>query len=220
MPKDAPEEAPSKDPEVKVPLPPPSTKRRRKGEEPGEKASSEKASSEKPDKGEKPDKSDRVEVILSNGKKLKDSLAELTPDVIWRSKVRATELDRRISRGSGIDRELQKVHTNKQASQIQKERATALQDEVFQLAEAASTMKLAFMAIRNQDGASLADELTGVSSQAELLKNMTKCAHKLLTDSDVVIDIIHTVAKKLIDVLGLAFPALFNGSNIFRQQIN
>lgn len=207
VPKDSENEEtpPRKGGDPKPPAAAPANKRRRKGEEPTptpDKPSGDKPSSDKPSA----EKGDRIEGLLSNGK---DSLEELTPEVIWRSKIRGAELDRRIGRGSGVDRDLQKVLSNKQASQAQKDRATALQEEVTALAEAVSTMKLAFMAIRNQDGASLADEILGVSSQSELVKNITKCAHKLLTDFDIVIDIVHTVAKKLIEALGLAFPALF-----------
>lgn len=144
-----------------------------------------------------------IDGILGNNKKLKDSLSELSADVLWRSQVRSAEADRRIGKASAAERELSRVIANAKASDAQKSQAASLQEEIAQLAECASSMKMVCLALRNLDGVPLAVEISGESTSNELMKNITKCSHKLLTDFNVLLDIIHTISKKLVDASGL-----------------
>ena len=154
---------------------------------------------QKPQKPEqKPEqKPDRTDIILQNNKKLRDSLAELTPDVIWRSRVRGNELDRRIAKASTCERELDKIQANAKASARQKADASDLSEAVKVLAEEASSLKLTCQAIRNPDAKLLAAELS--NPHGDLATNLAKCAHKLLADHHTVIDAIHVIAKKMME---------------------
>lgn len=155
-----------------------------------------------PSKTEKPDKTDksfeRTEALLGNVQKTKDSLVELTPESIWRSLIRTSELERRLGKVGTCERDLQKVGAGK-ADQLQKARAAQLQDEIQGLAEAIGAMKQFCGIVRGEAPALIQDISTG----QDLAKFLGQCAHKLLSDFAVVIDIVHAISKKLLEASSL-----------------
>ena len=154
-----------------------------------------------PVKAEAKDKAaERLETILTQTQKTKDLLVELTPDTLWRSLVRSTELDRRLGKVPQAERDLQKVACNEKADKGQKARAAQLQDELENLSDCVGAMKQAFLHIRQGEPASLAQD---IASGQEMAKLIGQCANKLFTDFSVLIDIIQVIAKKLVDVPGI-----------------
>ena len=75
-----------------------------------------------------------------------------------------------------------------------------MQDEINSLSEVVSAMKHVCSVFRTSDPASLTQEvLTG----DELAKRVKQCAGKLFSDFTVLIDMIHTCAKKLVEARGM-----------------
>ena len=140
--------------------------------------------------------SERIVAMLTTCQKTKDALAELTPDALWRSLVRATELDRRLGKVAAAERDLQKIGASDKADWQQKARATQMQDEINSLSEVVSAMKHVCSVFRMSDPGALTQE---VLTSQELAKRVKQCAGKLFSDFSVLMDIIHTCAKKLVE---------------------
>lgn len=178
----------TKEPQPKDPMPPPLPPKLRKGKGKGKDG--------KDGAPDKPPKGDRNDTLLTNSQKSLDLVLELTPNVLWKSLVRANELDRRLGKVQAAEREMQKLMANDRANQEQKERAQKLQSEILAAAEVVSSMKQLFLQIRSTD-TSLEQEM--VSGQ-DLTINLAKCSDKLFADAATTMDVIHVMAKRLIDV--------------------
>lgn len=149
-----------------------------------------------PSQGDKPQNkaAERIDMVLATNKKIRDALVECGPDAIWRSAIRAAELDRRLGKISAADRDLQKLLVNGNASEEQKNAATSLQDEISQLGSQVSTLKLLCNTLRSQEPKSLAAE---IHHGSELEKTFSGASKQLFKNFNVLLDMIHFIAKKL-----------------------
>lgn len=139
---------------------------------------------------------ERLESSLANADSVKQSLVELTPEVLWKSLVRATDVERRITKANSTSRELDKLCANDKASQSHKARASQLQDELQQLVDRTTCMRHVFTAFKTGDPKVLAAE---IDSGEELQKNFAACCDKVLNDFTIVLEIIQCVGKKIIE---------------------
>lgn len=118
---------------------------------------------------------------------------------MWKSLVRANELDRRVQKANGAEREMQRLALNDKASQDQKERAEKMQKEIQSWVERVTSLKQVFVTVRASSDAvpSLKDE---VSSGPDLARHFEKCSSLLFKDSATLLEVIQVMAKKLVDV--------------------
>lgn len=146
-----------------------------------------------PDNQGKQDK--RTDNIFNNAQKVLQSLAEVTVDAIWRSLIRSHELDRRLSKAAGSQSELQKLQGSKSDTKV-KSRASKLEDEISQAVTTTTALKEFCRILRLNDQIELGRE---ISKGASLFEQLKVCASRLLAEPSAVQDMIHAVAKKLID---------------------
>ena len=170
----------------------------------------EQRSSEPPAKrhrGKGPDQSaavkatERIDNQLNSADKVLLSLTELTADSLWRSMIRTNELDRRMGRATSAKAEVQKVMTHAAATEQQKTRAEKLHSDIEVAANIAAAMKEVNRLIRGSQPLDLAKQLKS-GEESDLYKSLQGCAVQLMKELSVVIDIITTIAKKLVDVAG------------------
>ena len=90
---------------------------------------------------EKTTPSDRFENQLAEKRKVLRALTELTPEAIWRSLVRATELDRRLGRAGTSQTDLDKILASSHASAQQKNAALTLKEDIEKASASAGAMK-------------------------------------------------------------------------------
>lgn len=185
-------------PKVKVKSAPKAKQQRKEDPSPGTGSKPEKQATLSQSKIEKSEKGNtlRIETTLHQNQKVRDLLLELSPDVLWRSLVRTAELDRRLSKAQASEHELQKVAASDKATAEQKSRAASLQDEIAGLLSCVSAMKQFFLCARSQSADDLAQQ---VSTGTDLMAHLTICAHRLLSDFNVLMDIVHSMAKKLVE---------------------
>lgn len=138
---------------------------------------------------------ERMNTQLSNATNTKKLLAELLPDTLWKSLVRATELERRVTKGNSANRDLEKICASPTTDSSVKKQAEDLQTEITSLVECVNSMKQ-FFTLARSDPKVVIDEIRGGESMG---KHFAACAEKLLSDHSVLIDFVHVVSKKLVD---------------------
>ena len=142
---------------------------------------------------------ERVANLLNSHDKTLASLNEVTPEAIWKSLIRATELDRRTSRSTSAVAELRKLQANPVATPEQKSKAEKLAEDITSAVQTVSAMKELSKCIRQLSSVDLEKEINH-GNDSELAVQMLKCARYLQKDHHVLMDMIQDIPKKLLDV--------------------
>lgn len=172
------------DEEPEHPAPPPPPPKRQRGKSKDEAAAK---------------ATERIEAQLASARKVLQSLTELTPESLWRSLVRTNELDRRLGRAVSVTSDMQKVAAHAHATPDQKATAEKIEQQVKEASTVASAMKELCRWIRQTP---LADIVTGLRKgcfDCELWTHLHICHKHLFKDWSIVVDIVITLAKKLLD---------------------
>lgn len=154
---------------------------------------------------EKNTPSDRFENQLAEKRKVLQALTELTPEAIWRSLVRATELDRRLGRAGTSQTDLDKILASSHASAQQKNAALTLKEDIEKASASAGAMKEVAKMSRSKSHQEIANVICcGVRS--EFYQQLEACAPFLFQDAPTVMDMVQVIAKKLLDAEGKDVP--------------
>eukprot|EP00438_Fugacium_kawagutii_P002975 Skav211136 [mRNA] locus=scaffold4091:150919:152465:+ [translate_table: standard] len=208
-----------------------------------EKEKNEKGPKEEVEKGEKPEKQEKQEkvekekggkrttkkeqqekakaaateaMVMESAEKLLALLTELGGSVVWRSVVRATEIDRRLGRVHQVQAELQDA-----ASAIESGADTSSGKVVLPPEEDERSKKIVAMhqkltaeskrvaALKDLckfiRGASVDDMISDVSSGASILHYYGECFASLICAEGTLVEMIQTIAKKLLDAPDFLF---------------
>ena len=136
------------------------------------------------------------EMILGQCQKTLQLLSELTGEAIWKSMIRANELDRRVSKALTSQGELDKIAANDKADKSQKQRALELEDKISAKSKVVVAFKEVCRVFRSEP-AELAQE---IRSGTVLKEHLKKCSPMLFSEPNILMDMIHVVAKKLFEV--------------------
>lgn len=132
--------------------------------------------------------------------KTADLLREISCESIWRSTIRSAELERRLTKGNSTISELETLMAHVKFPELeasQQDDAKKVVIEIKDLVFWQSAMKECSRSIRNKDAAALAADITDT---AELVEQFAKCAPILFKDISTLADMMHQLAKKLIEV--------------------
>jgi len=138
-----------------------------------------------------------------------DLIGELSPMTIWRSVVRSAELDRRLARVSSAREEISKMLSGGKLSEAQQHQAKELDSKMGDKLEITIALKEVCRIIRSKAADALAKD---IASNTELAPHLGKCAAGLLEDPATFSDMVHCIAKKLVEVSQLK---LFCASYMF-----
>ena len=141
------------------------------------------------------------ESLISQAQKLLESLKELSPDVVWRSVIRAAELDRRLTKVPSLLDELDVLAGDMDAPEDMKAQAGELHVAISKKSEEVTGVKELSRILRFMPLADLAADLDKPDGQ--LLKALEACVDSLLQCPVALPDIIQFIAKKLIDAARL-----------------
>ena len=139
---------------------------------------------------------ERLETSLANAQKALDQLAEVNANVLWRGIVRSNELDRRTSKASTCERDMQRIVANDKASAEQKGKAEVLQRQLPAYSDRVSAMKQVFTIARSSVTDGLDHQIT---NSADFYNHIDKCAEILWCDYPTVMDMVHVIAKKIVE---------------------
>lgn len=179
------------------PSPQPAKRRRGPGgpkaaAKPASKKQSPAAQSEKTKKGAKA--ASGTPDVIGIGQKHLDSLAELTPHVVFKSLVRSAEVDRRLGKSAAILRDLGSKIPEDRADLVQEAESLTLRIQTA-TDEIAATKEVARLA-RQSSPKELAEQ---VCSGKELKEAIKTSSAMLLADRNVTRDLAQQIAKKLVD---------------------
>lgn len=104
-----------------------------------------------------------------------------------------------MQRATSAKGDLLKIHAHGQASDEQKAKATQLEKAIEEAAKTTSALKEVAKLIRGTSAVELA-QVIQAGRTSELFQNLELCKKRLLLDFPVVVDMIQTIAKKLVDV--------------------
>ena len=135
----------------------------------------------------------RAENILQQALKTFQLLEELTCDSIWCSRVRSSELERRLSKAGTSQGDLQKVQANDKADRDQKQRAADMEDKLGAVAKVTQSFKEICVILRGENSV----VVKAISDGPELPALIKDCAAKLLSEPPVFMDMAHVVSKKV-----------------------
>ncbi|CAJ1437080.1 unnamed protein product [Effrenium voratum] len=141
------------------------------------------------------------ESLISQAQKLLESLKELSPDVVWRSVIRAAELDRRLTKVPSLLDELDVLAGDMDAPEDMKAQAGELHVAISKKSEEVTGVKELSRILRFMPLADLAADLDKPDGQ--LLKALEACVDSLLQCPVALPDIIQFIAKKLVDAARL-----------------
>lgn len=141
----------------------------------------------------------RFEVVFSGHEKCAALLDEVTPASIWRSLVRSIEVERRLSKASTTVLDLQQLQSNSNLEDDQIIRSRNLEKCIAENVQWITAMKDAAKSVRTLEPLELSKELSG-SNFSQLF---AKCATQLFADATTLLDMLHTMAKKLFDATWL-----------------
>lgn len=139
----------------------------------------------------------RVATALAGHEKTLALLTEVTVNAVWRSVVRASELDRRLGKATTCREELRKLLENPKLDDADKDKAQDLDKKIESNMETIMATKEVSRLIRSSSPTDLAAEV--VSSQ-NLAKFFAKCSSAILADFATLADMLHNLSKKLIEV--------------------
>ena len=144
---------------------------------------------------------EKISTTIQNVQNVKGLLSELTCEVLWKNSVRATEVDRRLNKAAASNREMEKISASDKASESQKDQACKLQTDLQEMVEAISAMRQIFNSLRSADAKEMAEL---VLEGQDLRKNFDLCADLILGNITIVIELVHSLAKKLMEAGGPA----------------
>lgn len=162
----------------------------------------------KPPKEPKGSKQDRVAASLTSHEKTLQSLREITAEAIWKSLIRATELERRVTRATAAANELQKIPAMPAATEEQKTKADHLAEEIRQVACTVSAMKELSKVTRSLSPADMDREIHRCN-ESELAIHFGSCKDLLAKDGAVLMDVVTAIAKKLLEVAWIQQMCIF-----------
>lgn len=139
----------------------------------------------------------RVATALASHEKTLALLTEVTVNAVWRSVVRASELDRRLGKATTCREELRKLLENPKLDDADKDKAQDLDKKIESNMETIMATKEVSRLIRSSSPTDLAVEV--VSSQ-NLANFFAKCSSAILADFATLADMLHNLSKKLIEV--------------------
>lgn len=160
------------------------------------------AATTKPSPKEKVDKgavkeAARIASTLATHGKVAELLGEVTPNMIWRSTVRAAELERRMSKATSAREDLQKLMGKELDAEIINNVKT-LDESLEDVMVTATSIKEISRIARQSNPESLAK---AISLEGEFVENFGKCSHLLLKDFATLGEVLHAMAKKLVEAL-------------------
>lgn len=136
--------------------------------------------------------------ILEQTGKLKALLQEITGPAMWRSVVRATEVDRRLGRVTAICKELEDaVAEIGDTDAAKKEKLVNTKTSIEDEADRVVALKDICKFIRSSTTQQMIEE---VSSSGSILYQYEKCQKSLIEADGTLPDMVQMIAKKLIDV--------------------
>lgn len=142
----------------------------------------------------------RIDTSLANHQKTLQQLTELTGEAVWKSLIRGTELDRRLTKATAALGDLQKIRATDKIEKAQEDRATQLEDSMAAASKQASALKEACRLLRGSEPATLATE---IHQGSELWAHVEVCGEKLISQPNILMDMIAFSARKLVDAPGL-----------------
>lgn len=142
------------------------------------------------------EKDDRVAQALASHGKTADLIVELKPGDIWRSVVRAAEVDRRMSKVAAAQEDLLKLQASDKMSETEQKQAVALDAKMKQTSDFVLAMKEVSRIVRSKP---LEELVKDVKEGLEFLPHLAKCAGPLLSDIPTISDIVHCLSKKLFE---------------------
>lgn len=154
---------------------------------------------EKTPKEPKGGKQDRVAASLTQHEKTLQSLNEITAEAVWKSLIRATELERRVTRATSATGDLQKIPAMPAATADQKTKADDLAQEIRLVSRNVSAMKELSRVIRSLTPPDMEREIQRCN-HSELATHLDSCRDLLVKDGAVLMDLVTTIAKKLLEV--------------------
>ena len=151
---------------------------------------------------DRPEKDERIAQSLASHGKTADLIVELKPADIWRSVVRAAEVDRRMSKVAAAQEDLLKLRASDKMSEMEQKQADDLDAKMKQSSDFVLAMKEVARIVRSKP---LEELVKDVKEGLELLPHLGKCAGPLLSDIPTISDIVHCLAKKLFEADWLEF---------------
>ncbi|CAJ1401522.1 unnamed protein product [Effrenium voratum] len=127
-------------------------------------------------------------------------LQELTASVVWKSVIRASELDRRLAKGQSTVDELEGLQSNPRADEETKKLAEEMQTKIFTLCQEAASVKEISRVIRQSSPADLAED---VRCGGNLRENFLRCSPGILVDHQTLTEMLQAIAKKLAEAVWL-----------------
>ena len=142
---------------------------------------------------------ERLANSLSTHEKTYQAVEEVTPDAIWRSLIRTTELERKISRASAAATECGKIQANSAASDDLRAKAAELGKDLPRVVEKLTALKELSKCIRGFTAAELEKDISPMKN-SEIARQLEICAVPLADNMHVFMDMIQAMAKKLLEV--------------------
>ena len=128
------------------------------------------------------------------------SLPDFLPKVVWKSVIRASELDRRLAKGQSTVDELEGLQSNPRADEETKKLAEEMQTKIFTLCQEAASVKEISRVIRQSSPADLAED---VRCGGNLRENFLRCSPGILVDHQTLTEMLQAIAKKLAEAVWL-----------------
>lgn len=139
---------------------------------------------------------ERFQNAYNNHEKTDQLLSEVTPSSMWRSLVRAVEIERRMEKASLAISDLQKMQANSmKLEDDQIIRCSNLEKKIAESMRWIQALKESVRIVKTFEP----DELAKVVADSSLKALLNKCSVELLADEVTLSDMVHTIAKKLFD---------------------
>ena len=153
----------------------------------------------------------RFTSAITTQQKTLDLLKELNFGLIWRSTVRAAEVERRLVKGGSAREELSRILLNPRLDDDQQSQAKALDEALEETVSTVTSIKEVCRIVRSSTPEALEEDILKSGS---LLASMSKCSAEMLDDMVTLSDILHVIGKKLVEV-----PWLNYGIDVHRIQV-
>ena len=139
----------------------------------------------------------RVATTLAGHEKTLALLSEVTVNAVWRSVVRASELDRRLGKATTCREELRKLLDNPKLDDADKDKAQDLDKKIESNMETIMATKEVSRLIRSSSPTDLAMDIVSGQNFANFF---AKCSSPILADFATLADMLHNLSKKLVEV--------------------
>lgn len=138
-----------------------------------------------------------IGALMESGGKLLTLLTELTAPALWRSVVRAAEVDRRLGKAPAVLQDLEDASTQVDADSEDHQKLQDLHLDVFNEVDRVENLRGLCKAIRSFGNDEMRDDVLDTGS---ILIWFSKCYGGLFRCEQVLVDMIVNIAKKLLDV--------------------